>query len=98
MYPAHLPRKACMHACRLACRQAGRQQMMAATASAMTAVVVVVVVVAAATQCARVANEIKKCKTPEELRKRFDIRSDYSAEEEEEVRRAHPWIGKRQRQ
>ena len=43
-------------------------------------------------QCKKVADEIKKCKTPDDIRDRFNIRQDYTPEEVEEVKRAHPWI------
>eukprot|EP00291_Cryptomonas_curvata_P003587 CAMPEP_0172188488 /NCGR_PEP_ID=MMETSP1050-20130122/21958_1 /TAXON_ID=233186 /ORGANISM="Cryptomonas curvata, Strain CCAP979/52" /LENGTH=164 /DNA_ID=CAMNT_0012863001 /DNA_START=13 /DNA_END=507 /DNA_ORIENTATION=+ len=42
--------------------------------------------------CKKVADEIKKCKTPDDIRDRFNIRQDYTPEEVEEVKRAHPWI------
>lgn len=41
---------------------------------------------------AQVADEIKKCKTPDDIRDRFNIRQDYTPEEVEEVKKAHPWI------
>lgn len=34
---------------------------------------------------AQVAEYIKQCKTPEEIRKRFNIKNDFTPEEEEEV-------------
>jgi len=39
--------------------------------------------------CKKVADEIKKCKTPDDIRDRFNIRQDYTPEEVEEVKRAH---------
>ena len=33
----------------------------------------------------QVAEYIKQCKTPEEIRKRFNIKNDFTPEEEEEV-------------
>ena len=42
--------------------------------------------------CKKVADEIKKCKTPDDIRDRFNIRQDYTPEEVEEVKKAHPWI------
>jgi len=38
--------------------------------------------------CAKVASLLKG-KSPEQIRKTFNIRSDYTPEEEEEVRREH---------
>ena len=40
--------------------------------------------------CMTVANMIKG-KTPEEIRKTFNIRNDFTPEEEEEVRRENQW-------
>ncbi|XP_059286652.1 SKP1-like protein 1 [Lycium ferocissimum] len=40
--------------------------------------------------CQTVANMIKE-KTPEEIRKIFNIKNDYTPEEEEEVRRENAW-------
>ena len=45
--------------------------------------------------CKAVADEIKSCKTPEEIRKRFNIKNDFTPEEEEEVRRENAWIDDR---
>ena len=42
--------------------------------------------------CTAVAEEIKKCKSPEEIRRRFNIKNDFTPEEEEEVRRENAWI------
>ena len=36
--------------------------------------------------CKTVAEYIKQCKTPEEIRQRFNIPNDFTPEEEEEVR------------
>lgn len=41
--------------------------------------------------CKKVAEYIKECKTPEEIRKRFNIKNDFTPEEEEEVRRENAW-------
>jgi len=41
--------------------------------------------------CKKVAEYIKQCKTPEEIRKRFNIKNDFTPEEEEEVRRENQW-------
>ncbi|CAM6073300.1 unnamed protein product [Sphagnum tenellum] len=40
--------------------------------------------------CQTVADMIKG-KTPEEIKKTFNIKNDFTREEEEEVRRANPW-------
>ena len=40
--------------------------------------------------CAKVASMLKG-KTPEEIRKTFNIRNDFTPEEEEEVRRENQW-------
>ncbi|KAF9622802.1 hypothetical protein IFM89_034037 [Coptis chinensis] len=40
--------------------------------------------------CRRVADMMRE-KTPEEIRKIFNIKNDFTPEEEEEVRRANPW-------
>ena len=40
--------------------------------------------------CMTVANMIKG-KTPEEIRKTFNIKNDFTPEEEEEVRRENQW-------
>ena len=45
--------------------------------------------------CKSVADEIKSCKSPEEIRKRFNIKNDFTPEEEEEVRRENAWIDDR---
>ena len=41
--------------------------------------------------CKKVAEYIKECKTPEEIRKHFNIKNDFTPEEEEEVRRENAW-------
>merc|ERR1712054_175567 len=38
--------------------------------------------------CKTVADYIKQCKTPQEIRRRFNIKNDFTPEEEEEVRKA----------
>merc|ERR1712137_803080 len=42
--------------------------------------------------CKKVAEYIKECKTPEEIRKRFNIKNDFTPEEEEEVRRENACV------
>ena len=42
--------------------------------------------------CKKIAHEIKQCKTPEDIRKRFNIENDFTPEEEEEVRRENAWL------
>ena len=39
----------------------------------------------------QVAEYIKQCKTPEEIRLRFNIPNDFTPEEEEEVRKENAW-------
>lgn len=39
----------------------------------------------------QVAEYIKQCKTPEEIRQRFNIPNDFTPEEEEEVRKENAW-------
>lgn len=41
--------------------------------------------------CKTVAEYIKQCKTPEEIRQRFNIPNDFTPEEEEEVRKENAW-------
>lgn len=41
--------------------------------------------------CKHIADEIKKCNTPQEIRRRFNIKNDFTPEEEEEVRRENAW-------
>merc|ERR1712166_261969 len=38
-----------------------------------------------------VADYIKQCKTPQEIRRRFNIKNDFTPEEEEEVRKENAW-------
>lgn len=45
-------------------------------------------------QCKTVADEIKG-KTPEEIRTRFNIKNDFTPEEEEEVKRENAWCEER---
>jgi len=44
--------------------------------------------------CKKVADEIRG-KTPEEIRTRFNIKNDFTPEEEEEVRRENAWCEER---
>jgi S-phase kinase-associated protein 1 len=44
--------------------------------------------------CEKIAEDIKACNTPEELRERFDIKNDFTREEEAEVRRQNEWCRK----
>lgn len=44
--------------------------------------------------CKKIADELKKCKTTEDVRNRFDIRQDYTQADVDEVRKAHPWVYK----
>ena len=41
--------------------------------------------------CKTVAEQIKQCKTPQEIRRRFNIKNDFTPEEEEEVRKENTW-------
>eukprot|EP00297_Palpitomonas_bilix_P025002 CAMPEP_0113908230 /NCGR_PEP_ID=MMETSP0780_2-20120614/26023_1 /TAXON_ID=652834 /ORGANISM="Palpitomonas bilix" /LENGTH=154 /DNA_ID=CAMNT_0000903589 /DNA_START=1 /DNA_END=465 /DNA_ORIENTATION=+ /assembly_acc=CAM_ASM_000599 len=41
--------------------------------------------------CRTVAEIIKTCKSPQEIRTRFNIKNDFTKEEEEEVRRENAW-------
>jgi len=41
--------------------------------------------------CKRVADYIKECKSPQEIRRRFNIKNDFTPEEEEEVRAENAW-------
>lgn len=41
--------------------------------------------------CKTVAEQIKQCKTPQEIRKRFNIKNDFTPEEEEEIRKENTW-------
>ena len=38
-----------------------------------------------------VADDIKKCKTPQEIRRRYNIKNDFTPEEEEEIRKENDW-------
>ena len=44
--------------------------------------------------CEKIAEDIKACNTPEEIRERFDIKNDFTREEEAEVRRQNEWCRK----
>ena len=41
--------------------------------------------------CKKVADDIKKCKTPQEIRRRYNIKNDFTPEEEEEIRKENDW-------
>ena len=41
--------------------------------------------------CQSVANYIKACKTPSEIRRRFNIKNDFSPSEEEDVQKENSW-------
>ena len=41
--------------------------------------------------CKQVADYIKECKTPQEIRRRFNIENDFTPEEEEEIRKENAW-------
>tara|TARA_Y100000389_G_scaffold190267_1_gene214949 strand:+ start:707 stop:1216 length:510 start_codon:yes stop_codon:yes gene_type:complete len=41
--------------------------------------------------CKQVADYIKECKTPQEIRRRFNIKNDFTPEEEEEVKKENSW-------
>merc|ERR1712072_495114 len=45
--------------------------------------------------CKTVADYIKACKTPQEIRRRFNIKNDFTPEEEEEVRKENAWCEER---
>jgi S-phase kinase-associated protein 1 len=38
-----------------------------------------------------VAGYIRQCRSPEEIRRRFNVPNDFTPEEEEEVRRENAW-------
>ena len=40
--------------------------------------------------CKKIADELKKCETPEDVRNRFNIREDYTQDDVNEIRNAHP--------
>lgn len=42
--------------------------------------------------CKTVADQIKKCKTPHEIRKRFNIKNDFTPEEEAEIKKENIWL------
>ena len=41
--------------------------------------------------CKVVADEIKQCSTPQEIRKKFNIVNDFTPEEEEEIHKENAW-------
>lgn len=41
--------------------------------------------------CKKVADEIKKCNTPQEIRRRFNIKNDFTPEEEDEILKDNLW-------
>ena len=41
--------------------------------------------------CKQVANYIKECKTPQEIRRRFNIKNDFTPEEETEIQKENAW-------
>ena len=41
--------------------------------------------------CKKVAEYIKQCKTPQEIRRRFNIKNDFTPEEEEAIRKENSW-------
>jgi S-phase kinase-associated protein 1 len=45
--------------------------------------------------CKKIADDLKKCKTPEDVRNRFNIRVDYTPDEVDAVRNAHDWFFKK---
>lgn len=42
--------------------------------------------------CKKVADVIKKCNSPKDIRRRFNIKNDFTPEEEEEVRKENSWV------
>ena len=46
-------------------------------------------------ECQSVANYIKECKTPQEIRRRFNISNDFTPEEEREVQKENSWCDER---
>tara|TARA_B100001094_G_scaffold322499_1_gene371932 strand:+ start:136 stop:615 length:480 start_codon:yes stop_codon:yes gene_type:complete len=45
--------------------------------------------------CQCVANYIKACKTPSEIRRRFNIKNDFTPEEEVEVQKENSWCNEK---
>ena len=41
--------------------------------------------------CSKVAQYIKECSTPQEIRRRFNIKNDFTPEEEEEIKKENAW-------
>ena len=41
--------------------------------------------------CKKVAEYIKLCKTPQEIRRRFNIKNDFTPEEEEAIKKENSW-------
>ena len=41
--------------------------------------------------CKKVADDIKKCKTPQEIRRKYNIKNDFTPEEEEQIRSENQW-------
>jgi S-phase kinase-associated protein 1 len=44
--------------------------------------------------CKKIANELKKCTTVQDVRNRFDIHQEYTPADVDEVKKAHPWVYK----
>jgi S-phase kinase-associated protein 1 len=42
--------------------------------------------------CKKIAEELKKCKTTEDVRNRFNIRQEYTQADVKEVENAHTWV------
>ena len=42
--------------------------------------------------CKKIADELKKCNTQEDVRERFDIREEITQSDVDAVRNAHPWV------
>lgn len=45
--------------------------------------------------CKTVADYIKACKSPQEIRRKFNIKNDFTPEEEEEIRKENAWCEER---